>query len=250
MSQWFHVYSTWLVRIVSEGDYALALEQLSDALPIEIAAVDRSARVIVWNRAMEAQGTSKAQALGRPLLDVLPALRDDRNLDWEADLVRVIEDRVTVERPRHPMGDRVVRVTLAPLEGPGDLGAVLGAVLAVEDITERVRAEERRLLRVRSDAVEDLGAGIAHEVRNPLNALSLNLQLLRERLEDPKASRDDLLQKTDTMIAEMRRMDELVTHLLEVSRGGRRRGSRGSWTRSWPEPSNCCEAKPIGPMRR
>ena len=216
----FHVYWAWLGRVVSEGDYALALEQLSDALPVAIVAVDRSGHVIVWNRSMAARGPSKEEALGRALLDVLPSLRDDKNLDWEADLRRVLEERATVERPRHPMGDRVVRVTLAPLEGPEASGEVLGAVLAIEDITERVRAEERRLLRVRSDAVEDLGAGIAHEVRNPLNALSLNLQLLRERLEDPGAERGDLLAKTDTMIAEMRRMDELVTHLLEVSRGG------------------------------
>jgi two-component system sensor histidine kinase AtoS len=107
---------------------------------------------------------------------------------------------------------------LAPLLGQG--GEVNGAALAIEDITERVRAEERRMLRVRSDAVESLGAGIAHEVRNPLNALSLNLQLLRERLEDPSADRADLLAKADAMIAELRRMDDLVTHLLEVSRGG------------------------------
>ena len=59
VSHWFHVYSTWLVRVVSEGDYALALEQLSDALPVEIAAVDRTARVIVWNRAMEARGAQE-----------------------------------------------------------------------------------------------------------------------------------------------------------------------------------------------
>ena len=76
MSRWFHVYSTWLVRVVSEDDYALALEQLSDALPVEIAAVDRSGRVIVWNRAMEARGTPKAEALGRPLLEALPSLRE------------------------------------------------------------------------------------------------------------------------------------------------------------------------------
>ena len=34
------------------------------------------------------------------------------------------------------------------------------------------------------------------------------------------AARVDLLAKTDAMLAEMRRLDELVTHLLEVSRGG------------------------------
>lgn len=216
----FHVHSTWLLRIVSEGDYAIALEQLSDALPIRIAAVDRAGRVIVWNRAMEATGVQKPRALGRPLLDALPALARDANLDWAGDLERVLSERVTISRARHPMGDRVVGVTLAPLEGPGASHELLGAVLAIEDITERVRAEEKRLLRVRSDAVEDFGAGLAHEVRNPLNALSLNLQLLRERLEDPTADRADLVAKVDTMIGEMRRMDGLVTHLLEVSRGG------------------------------
>jgi signal transduction histidine kinase len=89
----------------------------------------------------------------------------------------------------------------------------------LDDITERERSEEQRMRRERSLAVEKLGAGLAHEVRNPLNALSLNLQLLRERLEDPSADRKDLLGKADAMIAEMRRLDDLVTHLLEVSRG-------------------------------
>jgi signal transduction histidine kinase len=57
-------------------------------------------------------------------------------------------------------------------------------------------------------------------VRNPLNALSLNLQLLRERLDDPTSDRRDLAAKADAMVAEARRVDDLVTHLLEVSRGG------------------------------
>src|SRR5262249_3836015 len=90
----------------------------------------------------------------------------------------------------------------------------------LEDITDRVRSEEKRVQRVRSEAVESLGAGIAHEIRNPLNALSLHLGLLRERLADGSSRREGLLAEGDTMIAEMRRVDDLVTHLLEVSRGG------------------------------
>lgn len=220
MSRWFHYYTEVLVRVVPESDYALAIEQLAEALPLEVAAVDRTGRVIVWNRALATVATPREAALGRPLLEALPGLLTDRNLDWRRALEGVLSGGPSLELPRHPLGDRVVRVTLAALQGAEEGSPPLGAVLVLDDITERVRQEERRVLRVRSDAVEALGAGIAHEVRNPLNALSLNLQLLRERLEDPAADRADLVAKADTMIAEMRRMDDLVTHLLEVSRGG------------------------------
>lgn len=220
MSRWFHYYTEVLVRVVPESDYALAIEQLAEALPLEVAAVDRTGRVIVWNRTLASVAMPREEALGRPLLEALPGLLSDRNLDWRRALEGVLSGGPPLELPRHPLGDRVVRVTLAPLQGAEEGSPPLGAVLVLDDITERVRQEERRVLRVRSEAVEALGAGIAHEVRNPLNALSLNLQLLRERLEDPEAGRADLVAKADTMIAEMRRMDDLVTHLLEVSRGG------------------------------
>jgi signal transduction histidine kinase len=213
----FLFYSEVLLRVLPEGDYALALEGLAEALPLEVAAVDRKGRVVVWNRALATAVRPREQALGRPLLAVFPALGQDRNLDWAAALEDVLAGGPALDLARHPLGDRVVRATLAPIVVPG---GTLGAALAVEDITDRVRSEERRVLDVRSDAVEALGAGLAHEVRNPLNALSLNLQLLRERLDDPAADRKDLAAKADAMIAELRRMDDLVTHLLEVSRRG------------------------------
>ncbi|HVG95005.1 MAG TPA: ATP-binding protein [Planctomycetota bacterium] len=218
MSRWFSYYSEVLLRVVPEDEYALALEQVAEALPIRLAVVDRHGRVIVWNRAMAADGVTRESALGHPLLHVLPGLASDVNQDWGAAFSAALEQGRELDLPRHPLGDRVVRATLTPLRGAA--GRVFGAILALEDITDRVRAEERRVLRVRSDAVEALGAGIAHEIRNPLNALSLHLQLLRERLADPAADRADLLAKADRMVDEMRRVDDLVSHLLEVSRGG------------------------------
>jgi two-component system sensor histidine kinase AtoS len=213
----FLYYSEVLLQVLPERDYARALEALAEALPLEVAAVNREGLVAVWNARLAARGTSREEALGRPLLSVLPELGTDPNFDWPGALEAALRAGRRTELARHPLCDRVVRATLAPLEPPG--GDPLGAVLALDDITDRVRAEERRVVRVRSDAVEALGAGLAHEVRNPLNALSLTLQLLRERLTDPGADREDLVRKADAMVAEMRRLDDLVTHLLEVSRG-------------------------------
>lgn len=217
MSRFFSLYTEVLVRVLPEGDYAVALEQLADALPEAVAVVGRDGRVIVWNRAMARLADARERALGRPLLDVFPALRADRNHDWAAALDRVLSNGTTFEIPQLPLVGRVMRAVLTPLHAAN--GVVIGASLVLEDLTDRLRVEERRVQRARSEAVETLGAGIAHEIRNPLNALSLNLQLLRERLADPTAPRADLLEKADAMLAEMRRVDELVAHLLEVSRG-------------------------------
>lgn len=215
----FLYYGKILLRLLPEHDYAVRLEALAEALPLEVAATDAQGRVIVWNSAMARRsGVPTETALGQPLFDHLPLLRDDPNHDWPRLLVEALAGGAPRTFPRVPSGARLVRATIGPMRGSE--GEVLGAALSLQDITRGVQEEERRRLRERTDAVAALGAGIAHELRNPLNALSLNLQLLQERIEDPDASRELLTRKTQAMVAEMKRVDELVQHLLEVSRGG------------------------------
>ena len=214
----FLYYGEVLLRLLPEQDYVIRLEALAEALPIEVAATDSLGRVIVWNAALARVAGAREHALARPLIRALPWLAEDANVDWQETLDDVLAGGPDRILPRHPLGDRVVRTTLGKMQSPS--GEILGAVLSLEDITHGMREEERRRLRVRTNAVAGLGAGIAHEIRNPLNAMSLHLQLLRERLEDPDTSREDLLRKTDTMIAEVDRMESLVRSLLAVSRGG------------------------------
>ncbi len=214
----FLYYSEVLVRLIPERDYALTLEALAEALPLEVAGTDARGRVVVWNAALAAVAGSREAAVGRGLLEAMPSLLNDPNVDWSRLLEDVLAGGDGQTLPRHPLGARVVRATLAPMRGPEH--EVLGAVLCFEDITLGTREEEQRRFRARADAVAGLGAGIAHEIRNPLNALSLHLQLLREQLADPDVSREALLARTDTMIAEVGRMESLVQNLLEVSRGG------------------------------
>jgi signal transduction histidine kinase len=211
-------YGEILLKVLREEDYARHLEALAEALPIEVAATDGRGRVVVWNAALAARAGPRELALGRPLLEALPTLARETNVDWRSLLEGALAGELQRTFPRLPLGGRVVRATIGPM-GTEDTG-VLGAVLCFEDITLGAREEERRRLKERADAVAAFGAGIAHEIRNPLNALSLNLQLLRERLADPATPREPLATKTDAMIAELERMDQLVTHLLEVSRGG------------------------------
>ncbi len=212
----FLYYGELLVRFLPEEDYGRHLDALAEALPIEVVATDRAGRVIVWNAALAKVAGPREQALGRPLLDALPVLASDPNRDWGSALREVVEEGREYVVPRQPLGPRVVSLTVAPMHDQS--GRILGAVLAFEDITTGARAAETQRQRERAALVRDLGASLAHEIRNPLNALSLNLQLLVERLHEGGAARADIERGLERAVAETKRMEDLITHLLDVSR--------------------------------
>ncbi len=59
----------------------------------------------------------------------------------------------------------------------------IGMVIHVRDVTEKVLIEERLRRMERYMGLGALAAGLQHEIKNPLSALSLHIQLLCERLQ-------------------------------------------------------------------
>lgn len=62
-------------------------------------------------------------------------------------------------------------------------GRLLGTVAIFQDLTERKQIEEQLRRADRLAAAGQLAAGIAHEIRNPLAAISGSIQLLHEELK-------------------------------------------------------------------
>jgi len=93
------------------------------------------------------------------------------------------------------------------------------AVLTARRAVRRVRRSERRARDAEHLAyVGTLTGGLAHEIRNPLSTLALNLQLLREDLERPGSSVDPrLLRKLDTAEAEARRLEQILDDFLKFT---------------------------------
>jgi signal transduction histidine kinase len=80
----------------------------------------------------------------------------------------------------------------------------------------RVRGKLERELR-REDRLRALGrlaAGFAHEIRNPLNSISLTVQLMERRLETNSIRREDLR----TVRTEVDRLSVLLNDLLDLER--------------------------------
>jgi signal transduction histidine kinase len=81
---------------------------------------------------------------------------------------------------------------------------------------ERVRVVERLAQKRRLDAIGEVSAGVAHELRNPLFGISSAAQLLRFRVRD-----DPVVEKNvGRILREIERLNSMVTSLLEYGRPG------------------------------
>lgn len=83
-------------------------------------------------------------------------------------------------------------------------------------------AREERLARIRTQRLAQLGtllAGFAHEVRNPLSTIGLNLQLVLEEFREPETPRDKRTQKRlATVEGEVRRLQKILEEFLSFAR--------------------------------
>lgn len=85
----------------------------------------------------------------------------------------------------------------------------MGMVIHVRDVTERALIEERLRRMERYMGLGSLAAGLQHEIKNPLSALSLHIQLLCERLD--KESYDaDVAELLDVLNTEVHRINDVL----------------------------------------
>jgi PAS domain S-box-containing protein len=192
------------------------LESLDDGLVV----FDADERIVRWNSALEEfYGVSRETAVGKRLADVfdgsfVEALRAARREHpYGATLYRV-----PLSLPDRP-SDSTLRVnaTAIPLQNPtGAEQAVVGTILIVENITERVRLEEQLQISEKMASIGLLAAGVAHEVNTPLTGISSFTQMLLDGA-DPDDPKTALLEKIERQTF---RAARIVNGLLNLSRPG------------------------------
>ncbi|HSM12771.1 MAG TPA: ATP-binding protein [Thermoanaerobaculia bacterium] len=97
----------------------------------------------------------------------------------------------------------------------GLVGVAFGLISALIRRGERLEAQAAESERLAY--LGTLAAGLAHEIRNPLNSLSLNMQMLEEDLGDPGSTPTSHRLLTITR-AEIGRLERLVTDFLAYAR--------------------------------
>jgi PAS domain S-box-containing protein len=107
----------------------------------------------------------------------------------------------------------VVPVTLETSLLCAGNGEVIGAIATLKDMTLLRQMETQLVRSERFSALGEMAAGVAHEIKNPLNAIMGFSQRLSAKLQEP------ILKKyADIISEEVRRMDTIVNDVLEYSR--------------------------------
>ncbi|HSG00598.1 MAG TPA: ATP-binding protein, partial [Vicinamibacterales bacterium] len=128
---------------------------------------------------------SRLARLGRGEFESLEGLPEDQDFGGLDQSLRAIADRLAA--------------------GPTGAADQAGAAAAVESTL----SYSRKLA-----ALSRLTAGIAHEIKNPLNAVMIHLELLRMQLEDKPESAEHL----GVITAQLRRLDEVLQGFLKFTR--------------------------------
>lgn len=203
---------TQFLRLASDKGL---LETIFHAIQEGIVVLDGNSLILYANRAAEKMFGFKAEsAAGNPIARYLRDIDWDLVLDLDGDeWTRLVSREIEITYPEHRFIDFYV-VPLA-VARPGEQGAVV----ILRDITRDRMNEAKTIESERLNALTLLAAGVAHEIGNPLNSLTIHLQLLERELghlaEQDKAGLKELV---DVSRREVERLDQIISQFLRAIR--------------------------------
>jgi two-component system sensor histidine kinase HydH len=106
-------------------------------------------------------------------------------------------------------GGRTIRLVVSALELKDTLGATIGCVINLRDVTERMLMKEQVWRMQQFASLSTLASGLHHEIKNPITALSIHVQLLEERLLGTDAA-PAVAEPIGVLKAEVRRLNSTL----------------------------------------
>jgi PAS domain S-box-containing protein len=172
----------------------------------------RDARAVMVSPAAEKfLGAPASQFLGRRVTEIFPIghpLRDALHL--EGDELRELAAEIELKTTE---GEKRVSVTVQGIQEDGER---MGALLTLRDLDSIESINTQLQVSERLAALGRITAGVAHEVKNPLNSMRLWLENLKECL--PPDSEGGAKQAVQVLDKEIDRLDAVVKRFLDFTR--------------------------------
>ena len=126
----------------------------------------------------------------------------------------VMSREIELSYPEH----RHVRLYMVPIDAQIGQHDSSGMVVVLSDVTEEKLSMEARIENERIDSIMRLSAGVAHELGNPLNSLTIHLQLIERKLAKLQTGTDTISESLSICQNEVKRLDGIIRHFLQAVR--------------------------------
>ncbi|HPG39191.1 MAG TPA: ATP-binding protein [bacterium] len=178
-----------------------------------VIAIDGAGRVTIFNNAAEKLfHLEMSQVLGNPCQNILSpicplfeSLLANRNNYHNPALKVIIGNN----------DERILAIDITVLQK--DTPVMLTVFAVIKDITEQKKLEENLARKDQITAMGHLASGVAHEIRNPLNAISMIAQRFKTEFE-PVNDRDEFMQLAGTVVNETLRINTIVEQFLQFAK--------------------------------
>lgn len=188
------------------------LQQVVDHLEDGIIIFTRDRRILFFNKAAEVVVRRPLEeAIGWPWADTLDPFHPLRPLLEHAFEQQAGFRNATIVLPRDG-GHKEFLVSVSLVT---DARQTMGAMVVVKDLESIKTLQSLISYSAKLTALGRLTSGVAHEVKNPLNAMMIHLEILKEKLEVPSG---DVQQSLEVIGSEIRRLDRVVQGFLRFIR--------------------------------
>jgi len=192
-------------RIKSFADSVL------EAMDEAVIVTGADGRIVLLNRTSEKLcGCKELSCQGRLLSEIAPSLAE--KLEGRAPgMLLALETELPRPGSRNPLP---VLVSASPLT----ISDKSYTTIILRDLTDSKRAEELALRNEKYRAMAEVSASVAHEIRNPLNAIAMNVQRLKLEFTPRTGSRSEYEDFIEIIRREVERINEIVEQFLTLAR--------------------------------
>ena len=188
------------------------LQQVVDHLEDGIILFTQDRRILFFNRAAEVVvGRSLEEVVGWQWDEMLRPFHPIRPLLQHAFEQKAGFRNAAVTLPR----DEGYKESLVSLFFVTDAHRAMGAMVVVKDLESIKTLQSLITYSAKLTALGRLTSGMAHEVKNPLNAMMIHVELLKEKLDVPA---EEVHQSLEVIGNEIRRLDRVVQGFLRFIR--------------------------------
>jgi signal transduction histidine kinase len=190
------------------------IDRLLESLEAAVLMFDVDHRLVLAGKPAEALlGARREEMVGRTLEALLPP-----STPLGAAIAEALRERVSLrDHPAVLVRNHLpaIRVLLSVdlLEKPGGQDR-LGILVTLRDVESRRELKSQLDVSSRLTAINRLTGGVAHEIKNPLNAIALHLEVLKAKLAEPHLVDAELR----VIEREIARLDRVVKTFLDFTR--------------------------------